>query len=1020
MIIQRFNLNLIPNQSPVVVHVNQYDTGTGRLIATLYEGNEPYSPNGTAVIQGTKPDGHGFQYTATLDGNVVTADLTEQMAPVAGDVRTQIVVTESSGVTGTFAFIIRVQPSALPSDTDMSESDYQYIEEAIREAQEAVQTAQEATETAQEAVERAQEAIAETQENAEDSEAWAQGTRGGIPVEPTDPTYEHNAEYWAQYAERYAQGGLHYKASIPFVDIPTTGMREGDMYDITDDFTTDSRFTEGAGIEVKGGTNIAWNSDNKWDILALPYIPKTTFNGRSGSILPMAGDYDSDKILLSSILHIGGETQSDVQEALEALSDDGVKSFNGRSGSILPIAGDYDSEKILLASVLHIGGETQENAQEALEALSNDGVKSFNGRSGSVLPIAGDYSAEQVNYDSNQTVKEKIDALVTKEASDIAGQQSLLKDTVGWTGKNLLKNTATSQTINGVTFTVNADKSVTVNGTATNNSVLTLHSYSVSEFNEINVETLILNGCPTGGAGGTYRLDVISNTETTKNLEDIGSGITVPANWFSEGIISVRLRIGNGTTVNNLTFYPMLCKADITDPTYEPYHESVETMYEEEIHGVNLFSNSISGLATSGGTIGTTNFALVEGATAFYGKVQRNKNYTITKAGGDRFRVCLSNEVPANRVPCNIIANADGNSYTFNSGNYDYVYLLASMTSQTIDVIKPMLRKADIDDSTYRPYNYQAIQNQLNAQGVLGAKNKFVYPWATKSATLGGITFTDNDGYSLTVNGTATSNTQFDFFNASNRMGGLETGRKYILSGAPETSLNTNDAKLQLTFRDSNDTASSQITVVCPQGGEIEFTIPEGYRPWYFVYFVRSGVTINNLVVKPMLRLASDPDDTYQPYAMTNRELTEALPFRFGIDSNGNYGYYKAGADTVTPFKTGGGIEFVAHVESASKSGTTIDVSQYPDATVDNFILVPVPGGYEYLNYGTNWGGYSGYIGGGCKITKSLSNSVLTVISFYCITRAIAISGSIDNPYYVSGLPVDVYYINDTTVLHQN
>ena len=317
MIIQRFNLNLIPNQSPVIVHVNQYDTGTGRLIATLYEGNEPYSPNGTAVIQGTKPDGHGFQYTATLDGNVVTADLTEQMSPVAGDVRAQIVVTESSGVTGTFVFIMRVQPSALPSDTDMSESDYQYIEEAIREAQEAVQTAQEATETAQEAVERAQEAIAETQENAEDSEAWAQGTRGGIPVDPTDPTYEHNAGYWAQYAERYAQGGLHYKGSIPFADIPTTGMREGDMYNITDDFTTDSRFEEGAGIEVKGGTNIAWNSDYKWDVLALP--PKTTFNGRSGSVIPMAGDYDSEKILLASVLHIGGETQDNVQKALEAL-----------------------------------------------------------------------------------------------------------------------------------------------------------------------------------------------------------------------------------------------------------------------------------------------------------------------------------------------------------------------------------------------------------------------------------------------------------------------------------------------------------------------------------------------------------------------------------------------------------------------------------------------------------------------------------------------------------------------------
>ena len=34
-------------------------------------------------------------------------------------------------------------------------------------------------------------------------------------------------------------------------------------------------------------------------------------------------------------------------------------------------------------------------------------------------------------------------------------------------------------------------------------------------------------------------------------------------------------------------------------------------------------------------------------------------------------------------------------------------------------------------------------------------------------------------------------------------------------------------------------------------------------------------------------------------------ELTGNLPFAFGIDKNGNYGYIKAGADTVTPFKTG-------------------------------------------------------------------------------------------------------------------
>lgn len=34
---------------------------------------------------------------------------------------------------------------------------------------------------------------------------------------------------------------------------------------------------------------------------------------------------------------------------------------------------------------------------------------------------------------------------------------------------------------------------------------------------------------------------------------------------------------------------------------------------------------------------------------------------------------------------------------------------------------------------------------------------------------------------------------------------------------------------------------------------------------------------------------------------------------KFGIDANGNYGYIKAGADTVTPFSSGGGIGGINH-----------------------------------------------------------------------------------------------------------
>lgn len=43
-------------------------------------------------------------------------------------------------------------------------------------------------------------------------------------------------------------------------------------------------------------------------------------------------------------------------------------------------------------------------------------------------------------------------------------------------------------------------------------------------------------------------------------------------------------------------------------------------------------------------------------------------------------------------------------------------------------------------------------------------------------------------------------------------------------------------------------------------------------------------------------------------YTVASKEKVTALvndkaPFKFGVDKNGNYGYYKTGADSVTPFK---------------------------------------------------------------------------------------------------------------------
>lgn len=127
-------------------------------------------------------------------------------------------------------------------------------------------------------------------------------------------------------------------------------------------------------------------------------------------------------------------------------------------------------------------------------------------------------------------------------------------------GKNLLENTGSTTSINGVTFTVNDDGSVTANGTATANTFFNVNlAVQIEEGKKY-----ILSGCPshTGLAlyGGAYGADT-------------GSGMTFTGfTTASSGLApNVYIRIASGTTVNNVVVKPMIRLASNTDSTYEPY-----------------------------------------------------------------------------------------------------------------------------------------------------------------------------------------------------------------------------------------------------------------------------------------------------------------------------------------------------------------------------------------------------------------------------------------------------------------
>ena len=137
-----------------------------------------------------------------------------------------------------------------------------------------------------------------------------------------------------------------------------------------------------------------------------------------------------------------------------------------------------------------------------------------------------------------------------------------------YSGKNLLPNNLTSQTVSGITLTKNSDGTVLVNGTA--NALVTVYIIG-SNVLSLSPGTYTLSGCPGNGSDSTYRLDI--NDGAT--YRDFGSGRTFTLT-NTLNITNVRIRIASGTTVNNLLFKPMIEKAS-SKTDYEQYVDGIES-----------------------------------------------------------------------------------------------------------------------------------------------------------------------------------------------------------------------------------------------------------------------------------------------------------------------------------------------------------------------------------------------------------------------------------------------------------
>ncbi|MBR3163583.1 MAG: hypothetical protein IKF17_05750 [Clostridia bacterium] len=155
---------------------------------------------------------------------------------------------------------------------------------------------------------------------------------------------------------------------------------------------------------------------------------------------------------------------------------------------------------------------------------------------------------------------------------------------VQYSGKNLLKNLESTQTINGITFTVNEDGSIICNGTATANALVTIYG----EWNGTTIYQA-LNSNKTYTISGTNNSNIQifirttdGNALTSHNIE------TSPTFTGQIGIVNYFIQVLSGSTLNNEIIKPMLEEGS-TATAYEPYvggTASPNPSYPQEITNV--------------------------------------------------------------------------------------------------------------------------------------------------------------------------------------------------------------------------------------------------------------------------------------------------------------------------------------------------------------------------------------------------------------------------------------------------
>lgn len=325
-ILKQIDIDLYSTTSYEVIKAQQGDKNSRIIELTMYDKGEPYMPSGNITFRfaGHRGDGSSFlkeqEDCITKDGNRISIKLLEDILYYDGIIEAKLVMYEGMGtsnekILSTIPFKISciknpcdendITPGEYSIVTDLiskvenfSSSAQGYVDQSKMYAESAQRSSDNADDKSSDAAASAD--LAETYKNstynymsnaansasnasnsninasqsATDAsqsallaQSYAVGTGNARPNEKNENAKKYYED--TKSIKDSLDGALRPMRTVSFSALPAlANVSIGDMYNISDVFTTTSDFEEGSGHNMPAGSNVYKTANGKWDVLA--------------------------------------------------------------------------------------------------------------------------------------------------------------------------------------------------------------------------------------------------------------------------------------------------------------------------------------------------------------------------------------------------------------------------------------------------------------------------------------------------------------------------------------------------------------------------------------------------------------------------------------------------------------------------------------------------------------------------------------------------------------------------------